>query len=292
VKYQGGYNDQIVQMPASVYDYVVDIKVSKEREKYWRISDARLIFNLVENLDGGANIVIDLEASQYADVTAFNAMYDLVPRFRTELRRLKRLKTIEWDKDHETYGISQDEWKTTWEFHQSYVNALEILIEYSDIQNLTPSKKYLGHYDDFQHQIERREHNQLECDGSELVDFTSYAIFDVKESNYQSMKWQKREEDNDICLHLDDMLQICSSYRPHYHEFFVHFPAQYIESVKRVIFLGSGDAMLLHEILKYPELEKVVGLEVSHIEIHHVKNFGYLSSLLIICIVGSRHHPY
>lgn len=55
----------------------------------------------------------------------------------------------------------------------------------------------------------------------------------------------------------------CSSYRPHYHEFFAHFPARYLPSIERVIFLGSGDAMLLHEILKYPSLKKVVGLELD-----------------------------
>jgi S-adenosylmethionine/arginine decarboxylase-like enzyme len=36
-----------------------------------------------------------------------------------------------------------------------------------------------------------------------------------------------------------------------------------MDSIRRVIFLGSGDAMLLHEILKYPHLEKVVGLELD-----------------------------
>ena len=96
---------------------------------------------------------------------------------------------------------------------------------------------------------------------------TSPEHFETKKSNYQVMEWTKRASDDDTCLHLDEMLQICSSYRPHYHEFFVHFPAQFVKKVKRVMFLGSGDAMLLHEILKYPDLEKVVGLDTGQLHL-------------------------
>lgn len=36
-----------------------------------------------------------------------------------------------------------------------------------------------------------------------------------------------------------------------------------MEDVRRVIFIGGGDSMLLHEALKYPNLEKVIGLELD-----------------------------
>jgi spermidine synthase len=35
------------------------------------------------------------------------------------------------------------------------------------------------------------------------------------------------------------------------------------DSIKRVLFVGGGDSMLLHETLKYPSLELVVGLELD-----------------------------
>jgi spermidine synthase len=58
-------------------------------------------------------------------------------------------------------------------------------------------------------------------------------------------------------------MQICASYRPHYHELMVHYTARFIDTVKRVLFVGGGDSMLLHEALKYPSLELVVGLELD-----------------------------
>jgi len=43
----------------------------------------------------------------------------------------------------------------------------------------------------------------------------------------------------------------------------MHFAARYVDKVKRVLFVGGGDSMLLHEALKYPSLELVVGLELD-----------------------------
>ena len=63
-------------------------------------------------------------------------------------------------------------------------------------------------------------------------------------------------------------MQQCSSYRPHYHEPFVHYSASYLNEnfmsrVRRVVFVGGGDSMLLHEVLKYPDVEVVLGLELD-----------------------------
>lgn len=68
---------------------------------------------------------------------------------------------------------------------------------------------------------------------------------------------------SDTCFDIDDIVQICTSYRPHYHEGSVHFPARFTPNVERVLFVGGGDSMLLHEALKYPSLKKVVGLELD-----------------------------
>ena len=66
-----------------------------------------------------------------------------------------------------------------------------------------------------------------------------------------------------MCLQLDTTVQICESYRPHYHEMAVHYTALFLNKIKRVLFVGGGDSMLLHETLKYPSLELVVGLELD-----------------------------
>jgi spermidine synthase len=75
-------------------------------------------------------------------------------------------------------------------------------------------------------------------------------------------------QNHDFCLVLGDdetghWLHGCASNRPHYHEVFVHYPARFLDQVKRVLFIGGGDSMVLHEVLKYKDLEKVVGLELD-----------------------------
>eukprot|EP00574_Skeletonema_japonicum_P007674 CAMPEP_0201721472 /NCGR_PEP_ID=MMETSP0593-20130828/6139_1 /ASSEMBLY_ACC=CAM_ASM_000672 /TAXON_ID=267983 /ORGANISM="Skeletonema japonicum, Strain CCMP2506" /LENGTH=250 /DNA_ID=CAMNT_0048212297 /DNA_START=151 /DNA_END=899 /DNA_ORIENTATION=+ len=85
----------------------------------------------------------------------------------------------------------------------------------------------------------------------------------VEQSLYQRVVFQENLVKEDKCLRLDTTLQQCSSYRPHYHEPFVHLSAAYLQDVKRVVFVGGGDSMLLHEVLKYPSLELVLGLELD-----------------------------
>ncbi|OEU17235.1 S-adenosyl-L-methionine-dependent methyltransferase, partial [Fragilariopsis cylindrus CCMP1102] len=74
-------------------------------------------------------------------------------------------------------------------------------------------------------------------------------------------------------MDLEDTVQICSSYRPHYHEFSSHFAARFVDDIKRVVFVGGGDSMMLHEVLKYPSLEKVIGLELDQTVVR--KSFKY-----------------
>ncbi|KAL7543767.1 hypothetical protein ACHAXR_013077 [Thalassiosira sp. AJA248-18] len=91
----------------------------------------------------------------------------------------------------------------------------------------------------------------------------------VESSLYQKVIFEENLKLGDKCLRLDSTLQQCSSYRPHYHEPFVHLSAAYLNNekymsgVKRVVFVGGGDSMLLHEILKYDHLELVLGLELD-----------------------------
>jgi hypothetical protein len=55
----------------------------------------------------------------------------------------------------------------------------------------------------------------------------------------------------------------------------VHNTARYVDEIKRVVWVGGGDSMLLHEILKYPSLELVVGLEIDQkVTRKSFKHFG------------------
>ncbi|KAL3920449.1 MAG: hypothetical protein SGILL_003260, partial [Bacillariaceae sp.] len=119
-------------------------------------------------------------------------------------------------------------------------------------------------------------------------------------SMYQDMKFKHCPQTENSCLSLVNVIQACTSFRPHYHESFVHVPAQYAKEMKRVAYLGGGDNILdlldlsfcafdshkplfvspllyevLHEIMKYPDLELVVGLELDQTVVRYsFKHFG------------------
>jgi spermidine synthase len=87
---------------------------------------------------------------------------------------------------------------------------------------------------------------------------------DVVESHYQVLRYVSYPETKDMCFYLDGTWQICASYRPQYHEMGVHDTIRYLPyEPKRVLWVGGGDTMFLHEILKYPSLELAVGLELD-----------------------------
>ena len=120
-----------------------------------------------------------------------------------------------------------------------------------------------AHYDE--DYARNPEDSQASCDF--YMDLRGHRDLYSSSSFYQEINWSEKvsgaSPDIDVCMSLDDIVQICSSYRPNYHEPFVHFPAVYLKEFKRVAFIGGGDSMLLHEALKYPSVELVLGLELD-----------------------------
>ena len=61
----------------------------------------------------------------------------------------------------------------------------------------------------------------------------------------------------------EDRIQICAAHRPHYHEYMPSIkPLDYYRQIRSrgKLFVGRGDSILLHTVLKYELLELVVGL--------------------------------
>jgi spermidine synthase len=87
---------------------------------------------------------------------------------------------------------------------------------------------------------------------------------EIVKSHYQYISYGSDPKNDDMCFYLDGTWQICTSYRPQYHEMGVHDTIRYLTNEpKRVLWVGGGDAMFLQEILKYPSLELAVGLELD-----------------------------
>jgi spermidine synthase len=121
---------------------------------------------------------------------------------------------------------------------------------------------------------ENRNVEREECQMYSCPDYEEIFWEDGDWHHVEALKYFQQETDvyynavsNDVCLVLGDTtghwVHTCASNRPHYHEVFVHYPARFLDKIKRVLFIGGGDSMVLHEVLKYKDLEKVVGLELD-----------------------------
>lgn len=113
------------------------------------------------------------------------------------------------------------------------------------------------------------------CNINAILRFDNWEDTDQCQSLYQKMTFSNDLANNNTCFDLDHTVQICSDYRPQYHELQVQYAARFLEDIRRVIWVGGGDSMLLQEILKYPNLELGVGLELDqNVTRMSFKHFG------------------
>jgi spermidine synthase len=79
------------------------------------------------------------------------------------------------------------------------------------------------------------------------------------------------EREQDTCLHLENVLHSCLAFRPHVHETLIHYPASFLpkNGMKRVLYVGGGDLVLLHELLRYKSVELVIGMEIDQTVLRH-----------------------
>ena len=263
----------------------------------WRIDlndddngDEHVVFEIDQEKDDSEKLILRWLSSS-PDPDALNL--EQVIYIRGHLIRQRELKytVLEGVKDLE----SEHERETIVEFHEALITALEMLLDHANPkqgqlqqQQLLQQKKCAGaadssgsetcqalYYDDLVESSKR----QLPEDGTEeeeedpnpvcsgdsslYLGRAPYKTIDETASHYQGIRYEHNFEMGETCLYLSDWLQTCSSFRPHYHESVVHIPASYVDEVKRVIYLGGGDNYMLHEVLKYPSLELVMGFELD-----------------------------
>ena len=187
--------------------------------------------------------------------------------------------------------IPENEWNMIWMYHQAMTDALSLAYNSIVVDDVLPnswegeqtcsaenptSLECGYHYDMLQDEEDDLDYTSPTCNLEDYLYFTDYETAEELDTSYQEVIFNVQPETGDVCMDLDTILQICSSYRPQYHEFVHHFPARYVETVKRVVFVGGGDSMLLHEALKYPSLEQVVGLELDQTVVR--KSFKYFNT--------------
>ncbi len=176
-----------------------------------------------------------------------------IDHLKKELTRIHEMNALV-EKTAETL-VSESERENIVDYYESLIIAYKSVIESIEV-----AIKYAPAF------VEDEGDNFMACADFDAIMEGTYGWFhaDESESSHQTIDYHYNDETRDSCLYLDDYLHACVSNRPHYHEVFVHYPAYFLEKVERVLFIGGGDSMVLHEVLKYDdELELVVGLELD-----------------------------
>ncbi len=188
---------------------------------------------------------------------------------------------VDKDERRKYPSILEHEWNIMVQYMDAMELALHIAIDWYEqvgdgnndntcVEEGTCSVS-IDRYEDLDERYEttnKEYYSSLTCDIEKqfkVFDDGTFKLIDEFKSQYQQINFLQKEDTKDTCMDLDDTVQICAAYRPHYHEYAVHQTTRFLppNSVKRVLFVGGGDSMLLHEVLKYPSLELVVGLELD-----------------------------
>jgi spermidine synthase/S-adenosylmethionine/arginine decarboxylase-like enzyme len=256
----------------------------EEFPQRWDLDDLGVMFDLFKTDDGSIIVSWD-EGNRPKNEKEMAFARRALSK---ELKRLYKVRKFFWENEWNdgNPGIPVSEWDSIWEYHQAVIDAISHA--YNDLveddgekvpitgKDAVCSVESCGgdYFDGLDDEPDEIKYNRQTCNNRELMQFPDYFALEHLKTHYQVLNFAARESDGDLCLDLEDTLQICSCYRPHYHEFSEHFAGRFVDDVRRIIFIGGGDSMLLHESLKYPNLEKVVGLELDQTVTR--KTFKYL----------------
>ena len=100
------------------------------------------------------------------------------------------------------------------------------------------------------------------CDASHGIYFEATALLEHVKSEWQDIKIIDTEIHGRVML-LDDVTMLTQSTHHVYHEHMVHIPLACIEDPKSVLVIGGGDGGSVTELVKYPDLERIVLAELD-----------------------------
>jgi len=187
------------------------------------------------------------------------------------LKQFERLNNVaSYELENADESIPKNELASIKEYHKAATAAITHALNELDVDIDEHVEGCEGdtcavtsRYDDLGFREDDLDYAVYTCDTSVSMSYEGFDKIDGVKSHYQSIDFVKDPKNDNVCFDISNIIQMCGSYRPHYHEMVVHYTARFVKDVKRVIWVGGGDSMLLHEIVKYPGLEFVVGLEID-----------------------------
>ena len=85
----------------------------------------------------------------------------------------------------------------------------------------------------------------------------------TEQTAYQRIVITENAKSNDLRLYLDKHIQFSSLDEHRYHESLVHPVMSLAGPKKNVLILGGGDGMAVREVLKHPEVERIVLVDID-----------------------------
>jgi spermidine synthase len=151
-----------------------------------------------------------------------------------------------------TLGINADS------IEQKYIKTYYIFQKRIEGQNIDV-KKFLGNMDDYPYVHRRR---------------SLYQYIDIYHIE------DRMEGVTDTIMALDTNFQFSTYNEKFYHEAFGHLPMMFTGlTPKKVLVLGGGDGLLIREILKHPEVESILHVELDEMVVKISKEEELFSKL-------------
>ncbi|VEU44207.1 unnamed protein product [Pseudo-nitzschia multistriata] len=178
---------------------------------------------------------------------------------------IDRWNALEEEVKHHVVDLDSLERSGIEEFHSAYQEAFKMLWSHRNdpVVNQESNEKQ---YDDLDQPAGPGVHfrgEYMPCAEGEIVDGGNLLPDATVNGFYQVLQYLYEDEIDNTYIKMQGWLHSASNFRAHYHESAIHVPLQYVKDVKRVAYIGGGDNMVLEELLKYPNIELIVGMELD-----------------------------
>ena len=181
----------------------------------------------------GANLAFELDYetdSRDSSLVVTSWLGDEVPndeelqKLEAQLERVEAFMQSKLQENTDP-SISNDEFESIQEYYSAMVTAMKAAIySSSDVEQACRSENgetctIASKYDSLEYQDDFLDYrNHKTCEEAKKLDFVDFEQYPHVESPYHKIHFYNRPSDNNTCFDIDNVVQICSSYRPHYHE--------------------------------------------------------------------------
>eukprot|EP00934_Nitzschia_sp_Nitz4_P007023 Nitzschia sp. Nitz4//scaffold49_size126201//55785//59297//NITZ4_003641-RA/size126201-snap-gene-0.65-mRNA-1//-1//CDS//3329553146//7013//frame0 len=207
----------------------------------------------------------------------YNFMKEEMHRLATVKNRVTRIQPEET-----LDSIPERELFTVWAYHNALTTAMEKGLELlgAGSGNATWAPQPQFPYHALDEEPPAFKVTTRNCENIDLFFDNGYKVIDtlVTGPNVYNVE----TNGIDTCLHTNGHLSVCESYRPHYYETLVQKAVPFLKEIRSVLVLGSGNPMVLQEVLRLDEVENLVFLAADQPLIQFVGRHFQLDSRMVL----------